>query len=120
VPAATPLEQDPPNRGAQGRNRTTDTGIFSPLLYQLSYLGKWARSLPPRAPFVNRFQRLHRRKASPPSDDRSRALPCPCRARRPKGEHELPVHSPHLDVPAVLQLAEQELVSQRPLHFVLH
>ncbi len=26
-------------RGAQGRNRTTDTGIFSPLLYQLSYLG---------------------------------------------------------------------------------
>ena len=26
--------------GAQRRNRTTDTGIFSPLLYQLSYLGK--------------------------------------------------------------------------------
>ncbi len=26
-------------RGAQGRNRTTDTRIFSPLLYQLSYLG---------------------------------------------------------------------------------
>jgi hypothetical protein len=25
--------------GAQGRNRTTDTGIFSPLLYRLSYLG---------------------------------------------------------------------------------
>ena len=25
--------------GAQGRNRTTDTGIFSPLLCQLSYLG---------------------------------------------------------------------------------
>ena len=24
--------------GGQGRNRTTDTGIFSPLLYQLSYL----------------------------------------------------------------------------------
>lgn len=24
---------------AQGRNRTSDTGIFSPLLYQLSYLG---------------------------------------------------------------------------------
>ena len=24
---------------AQGRNRTTDTGIFSPLLYRLSYLG---------------------------------------------------------------------------------
>ena len=27
-------------RGAQRRNRTTDTGIFSPLLYRLSYLGK--------------------------------------------------------------------------------
>ena len=27
------------NRGAQGRNRTTDTRIFSPLLYRLSYLG---------------------------------------------------------------------------------
>ena len=26
--------------GAQRRNRTTDTGIFSPLLYQLSYLGQ--------------------------------------------------------------------------------
>jgi hypothetical protein len=25
--------------GAQGRDRTTDTRIFSPLLYQLSYLG---------------------------------------------------------------------------------
>ena len=25
--------------GAQGRNRTTDTAIFSRLLYQLSYLG---------------------------------------------------------------------------------
>ena len=27
-------------RGALGRNRTTDTRIFSPLLYQLSYQGK--------------------------------------------------------------------------------
>ncbi len=26
--------------GAQGRNRTTDTRIFNPLLYRLSYLGK--------------------------------------------------------------------------------
>ena len=26
-------------RCAQGRNRTSDTRIFSPLLYQLSYLG---------------------------------------------------------------------------------
>ena len=29
--------------GAQTRNRTTDTGIFSPLLYRLSYLGKWRK-----------------------------------------------------------------------------
>ena len=28
------------SRGAQGRSRTADTRIFSPLLYQLSYLGK--------------------------------------------------------------------------------
>ena len=27
--------------GASGRNRTNDTRIFSPLLYQLSYRGKW-------------------------------------------------------------------------------
>ena len=26
--------------GAQRQNRTADTGIFSPLLYRLSYLGK--------------------------------------------------------------------------------
>src|SRR4249919_509453 len=30
--------------GGQGRNRTTDTRIFSPLLYQLSYLAVPARS----------------------------------------------------------------------------
>ncbi len=29
-----------PHNGASGRNRTNDTGIFSPLLYQLSYRGK--------------------------------------------------------------------------------
>ena len=28
--------------GAQGRNRTTDTAIFSRMLYQLSYLGMLA------------------------------------------------------------------------------
>ena len=27
------------NLGARRRNRTTDTGIFNPLLYQLSYPG---------------------------------------------------------------------------------
>ncbi len=37
-----------PGNGAQGRNRTSDTRIFNPLLYQLSYLGIWAagRRLP--------------------------------------------------------------------------
>ena len=34
--------------GAQGRNRTTDTVIFSHVLYQLSYLGD--RREPRRAP----------------------------------------------------------------------
>ena len=29
------------NHGALGRNRTADTRIFSPLLYRLSYQGKW-------------------------------------------------------------------------------
>ena len=32
--------------GGQGRNRTTDTGIFSPLLYRLSYLAKLNIVLP--------------------------------------------------------------------------
>jgi hypothetical protein len=35
--------------GAQGRNRTTDTRIFSPLLYRLSYLGlPWLLAAPGR------------------------------------------------------------------------
>ena len=45
-------------RGAQGRNRTTDTWIFSPLLYQLSYLGKsgtdYAAGLSPTISMVYR------------------------------------------------------------------
>ena len=32
--------------GAQSRNRTSDTRIFNPLLYQLSYLGTVPRTLP--------------------------------------------------------------------------
>jgi len=31
--------------GAQSRNRTSDTRIFNPLLYQLSYLGTYAASI---------------------------------------------------------------------------
>ena len=47
-PAPGPVETDQgrqSNRGAQGRNRTTDTRIFSPLLYRLSYLGVVRRQL---------------------------------------------------------------------------
>ena len=33
------LEWADEGNGAQGRNRTTDTAIFSRMLYQLSYLG---------------------------------------------------------------------------------
>lgn len=36
---ATDWSQAPEFNGAEGRNRTADTGIFSPLLYRLSYLG---------------------------------------------------------------------------------
>ena len=39
---------DMQDNGAQGRNRTADTGIFNPLLYQLSYLGKSEVSTPER------------------------------------------------------------------------
>ena len=49
----TPITKKPRKRGAlddgaQGRNRTADTGIFNPLLYQLSYLGKSEVSTPER------------------------------------------------------------------------
>ena len=36
---AAPREARRAKRGAQGRDRTTDTAIFSRMLYQLSYLG---------------------------------------------------------------------------------
>ena len=39
--------------GASDRNRTNDTGIFSPLLYQLSYRGKW---LAPRGAYIQNAQ----------------------------------------------------------------
>ena len=42
---------DPDGYGGQGRNRTTDTRIFNPLLYQLSYLAAgWGRVLDRPAP----------------------------------------------------------------------
>ena len=42
---ALPNELNPHFSGASGRNRTNDTGIFSPLLYQLSYRGNTASLL---------------------------------------------------------------------------
>ena len=54
--------------GAQRRNRTADTGIFNPLLYRLSYLGKAAfkRVLPSGRQARNKkktndYLRLHHR-----------------------------------------------------------
>ena len=41
---ALPDELHPHFCGASGRNRTNDTRIFSPLLYQLSYRGIWGFS----------------------------------------------------------------------------
>ena len=44
-PIKTLKNMNESENGAQGRNRTTDTRIFSPLLYQLSYLGPSVRRL---------------------------------------------------------------------------
>ena len=43
-------------RGASDRNRTNDTGIFSPLLYRLSYRGIESAFIPalPRIHLLNR------------------------------------------------------------------
>ena len=49
--------------GAQGRIRTTDTRIFSPLLYQLSYLGSEGRT-PPK-PLKALGRRLYKREYRP-------------------------------------------------------
>ncbi len=51
--------------GAQGRNRTTDTAIFSRMLYQLSYLGSRAAGHRPCRP--------HDQDGSPVSSLSSRA-----------------------------------------------
>ena len=49
-------------RNGQGRNRTTDTRIFNPLLYQLSYLAADGRA---RIRPVNRAGRQARPRLSP-------------------------------------------------------
>ena len=47
---------------AQNRNRTSDTRIFSPLLYQLSYLGSFRREpkLPATSVFYMTTERMSR------------------------------------------------------------
>ena len=50
---ALPNELNPRDYGASGRNRTNDTRIFSPLLYQLSYRGKKENGDPERARTVD-------------------------------------------------------------------
>ena len=49
--------------GASGRNRTNDTGIFSPLLYRLSYRGIESAFIPalPQIRFLNRGPRKNLR-----------------------------------------------------------
>ncbi len=42
----TPRTSEHLETSAQSRNRTSDTGIFSPLLYQLSYLGETCGAKP--------------------------------------------------------------------------
>ncbi len=39
TPAITMITRVRETANAEGQNRTADTGIFSPLLYRLSYLG---------------------------------------------------------------------------------
>ena len=39
--------------GGQGRNRTTDTRIFSPLLYRLSYLAIWEAAISDKHLYCN-------------------------------------------------------------------
>ena len=48
-PPATgvPLRHGSRKNGGQGQNRTADTGIFSPLLYRLSYLAVCLGVAPP-------------------------------------------------------------------------
>ncbi|MEY4748983.1 MAG: hypothetical protein RIQ60_1197 [Pseudomonadota bacterium] len=43
--------------GGQGRNRTTDTRIFNPLLYQLSYLALREAELYHQKQLIARFLR---------------------------------------------------------------
>src|SRR3569833_1925520 len=64
--AAAPRVAQRAKRGAQGRDRTTDTAIFSRMLYQLSYLG---RSLGPKKPVEPAVYRRHGQRCLPSRGD---------------------------------------------------
>ncbi len=58
--------------GAQGRNRTTDTRIFNPLLYQLSYLGMPSANRLVNAPAFGAGGYMESRRGCPAAE------PTPC------------------------------------------
>ena len=61
--ARLPDKRLPVRRDASDRNRTNDTGIFSPLLYRLSYRGIESAFIPalPKIRFLNRGPRKNLR-----------------------------------------------------------
>ena len=63
------------NLGGQGRNRTTDTRIFNPLLYQLSYLAKRGRIIAGGSQDRKLFTAFSRHFPSPRSCTNRRRLP---------------------------------------------
>ena len=76
--------------GGQGRNRTTDTRIFSPLLYQLSYLAAVGEGRvldrSRRRPSSNRGPKPLIRTGIPPTAESAPAsIPAPSSLRPPKG-----------------------------------
>src|SRR5215831_2123313 len=71
--------------GGQGRNRTTDTRIFSPLLYQLSYLAGPARSGSPSARKEARIIRANSRSSLEAAKQKARSKRAFCRALPPSG-----------------------------------
>src|SRR3981189_397306 len=85
--------------GAQGRNRTTDTGIFSPLLYRLSYRGQRLRgasvcrartgqSRSKDGAALPGLERAHRLTAAPGPDGRRWSSRRWSRRARPREKHD--------------------------------
>ena len=98
------------NHGAQGRDRTTDTAIFSRMLYQLSYLGVPATEqqpegaavysqagplCPPRFAAAGRLVRFRREKAAPDHTKRRGRPHKPLKNRRNLPKRLTPPRRPH-------------------------